>query len=149
MTDFRWLTCQILGISTGLAVSVAAVLLLDRHPPIRLDASRSFITPSPANPGDTITITWAALADRRCGGFIIPRVIDSTGRIYEFARIPVVYHELMKPDATQFSKVLTLPTVMAKGPARYEAVVVRWCNVVQEYLWPMVDAPFPIPFIVK
>lgn len=79
---------------------------------------------------------------------VIPRIIDATGRIYEFSRIPTVYNDVMQPGDRTFTKTMTLPTVMAAGPATYHAVIVRWCNPVQEKVWPMVDAPNPIPFLV-
>lgn len=145
----RRLKCWIAGGIIGAAVIAPQLqMLLDRREVLTLDARASHIAPNPAKPGDTITITWRASPIRNCAGVVIPRVIDSTGRIYEFARTPTVYQDLMRPGDREFTKLLTLPTVMAPGPARYEAVVIRWCNVLQEWLWPMVDKPFPIPFVV-
>lgn len=146
--------------ATGLATKrvVAAVLplvltvffgmLLDRRTVNELDASRSFIQPNPARPGAVITITWSVIAKRQCDGIVTPRVIESTGRIFEYANIAPVYQELTA-ERRLFAKQLTLPTVMASGPARYEAVVKRWCNWVQKYFWQMTDPPFPIHFVVE
>ncbi len=142
--------CWIAGAIIGAAVVAPPLqLLFDRRAVLTLDAAASSIRPNPVKAGDTISITWRAIPHRHCAGTVIPRIIDSTGRIYEFARIPVVYHHIMNFGGQSFTKTLTLPTVMAPGPARYEAVVIRWCNILQEYLWPMVDKPFPIPFVVK
>lgn len=146
----RQTRCAIMGSFVGVAIiAPVLVMLFDRREVVQLDAGKSYIVPSPARPGTTISITWSAIPLRNCAGTVIPRVIDSTGRIYEFARSATVYQDLMRPGARQFTKALTLPTVMPAGPARYEAVVVRWCNVLQEYLWPMIDRPFPIPFEVE
>lgn len=146
----RRLYCFIIGALIGAAVIAPFFqMLFDRRQVLSLDAKGSSVTPNPARQGDTVTITWQAAAYRNCSGVVIPRIIDSTGRIYEFARVPTVYQDLMRPGDRHFTKTLTLPAVMAPGPARYEAVIIRWCNVVQEYLWPMVDKPFPIPFEVK
>lgn len=144
----RQLVCHALGLSIGLCLTVFAALLLDRKPVVLLDAGASSVFPNPAHPGDTIAITWSANPLRNCAGSVVPRIIDSTGRIYEFARIPTVYQDLMQPGERSFTKTLTLPLVMAAGPARYQAVVTRWCNRVQEYFWPMIDTPFPILFEV-
>lgn len=140
---------HVIAATLSLVLAVFLGLLFDRRTVIELDASQSFIQPNPASPGERIAITWAATAHRNCAGKVIPRLFDSTGRVYEYARIPTVYQDLLAPAKRTFTKEIVLPTVMAYGPAHYEAVVRRWCNPVQQYLWPMTDRPFPIPFVVE
>lgn len=130
-------------------ITYVAVLIFDRRPVLLLDASLSFITPSPAVPGKPIYITWAAKPMRSCEGVVVPRIIDSTGRIYEFSPAPTVYTELLIGEKKTFVKTLTLPTVMTSGQAKYQAIVYRWCNKLQYLFWPMIDAPFPILFDVE
>lgn len=142
----RTIMCQIIAAVVGLIIAWHAVMLFDRSAVVELDSSASYITPNPANMGGAIAITWKAKSYRNCGGEVIPRIIDSTGRIFEYAKTPTVYNVLMRADPAKFTKLLTLPTIMTPGPARYEAVVIRWCNWVQKEFWPMVDKPFPILF---
>lgn len=131
-----------------LVLTVFFGMLLDRRTVNELDAARSFIQPNPVRAGEVITITWSVIARRQCDGIVTPRVIESTERIFEYANIAPVYQELTA-EPRIFAKQLTLPTVMASGPARYEAVVKRWCNWVQKYFWQMTDKPFPIHFVVE
>lgn len=148
LMNARNVLCHVIAASTGIAIAVFAGLLLDRKAVVELDAQASLITPSPSRMGETIYITWSATARRNCAGAVIPRVIDSTGRIFEYARAPTVYQDIMYPGERSFTKSLILPHAMAPGPARYQAVVIRWCNRVQELFWPMIDEPFPIFFEV-
>jgi hypothetical protein len=141
--------CQGIAAFLGFFILTFLVQILDRHPVVTLDASKSYISPNPANAGETVYITWSALEHRNCEGIAIPRVIDSAGRVFEYAYVPTVYHDLLSPNARSFSKQFTLPVGMAPGQARYEAIVRRWCNWEQKYFWPMVDEPFPIYFDVK
>lgn len=145
----RTVLCQVAAAAIGISITITLGLFLDRNPVVELDPIKSSIYPNPALPGQTINITWHAIAHRNCSGIVIPRIIDSTGRIYEFTRSSTVYQDIMQPGDRTFTKTLTLPAVMAPGTARYQAVVIRWCNRVQELLWPMVDEPFPIPFEVE
>lgn len=144
----RRLLSNLLSAAIGISLAVAIGLLLDRREPITLYSEFSSIQPNPATPGVTIAITWKAKAERQCAGSVIPRIVDSTGRIYEYTPIPTVYHDLMNYNPGTFTKTLQLPEVIAPGLARYEAVVTRWCNSMQQHFWPMVDKPFPIPFTV-
>lgn len=141
--------CHAAAIWLGLCITVFGVMLLDRSIVVELDVAQSSVSPDPAIAGQTIAITWSAKARRNCDGLVIPRIIDSAGRIYEFARIPTVYQDIMRPGERSFTKSIVLPAGMTPGPARYESIVIRWCNSVQEYFWPMIDPPFPIPFDVE
>lgn len=140
-------TKRMLGVILPIVLTIFFGLLLDRRTVNDLDGSRSFIQPNPVHAGDRISITWSVIARRHCDGIVYPRVIESTQRIFEYSSLPTVYQDL-SPEWRLFTKELTLPIVMADGPARYEAVIVRWCNWVQRYVWPMTDKPFPIHFIV-
>lgn len=148
MTYTRTTYCRAMAVALGIALAMGAGLLFDRRSVIDLDSTLSFIEPSPATPGKVVAITWHARARRICPGIVIPRFIDNSGRVYEYTRSPVVYHTLLA-SGKSFTKTLVLPEVMSPGPARYEAVVIRWCNFMQEFFWPMVDRPFPIYFVVK
>ena len=146
MINARSVICHSLAAAISLSFAVFLGMLFDRRPVVDLDATKSFISPAPARPGERIFITWSAVAHRNCAGYTIPRVVESTGRVFEYARTPTVYQDLMAPLARSFTKELILPAIMTSGPARYEAIVIRWCNPVQQYIWPMIDRPFPIYF---
>lgn len=148
MVPHRKYLCHAIAAPIGILITVFFVQLLDRHPVVVLDAEKSYVSPTPASPGQTVSITWSAVEKRNCDGIAIPRVIDSSGRVFEYAYGPTVYHDLLTPGARSFTKPLTLPLGMAPGRARYEAVVQRWCNWPQRVFWPMVDSPFPIYFEV-
>lgn len=145
----REILCHCAAATVGVLIAIFVGLLLDRNTVVMLDVSKSSISPNPAPSGGTIQITWSAVAKRNCAGIVIPRVIDSTGRIYEYARTPTVYQDIMRPGERSFTKTLVLPSGMTPGPARYEAIIIRWCNSVQQYFWPMIDQPFPIPMMVE
>lgn len=146
MKPRRAYLCHAIAAPIGLLITVFFVQLLDRHPVVLLDPTKSYITPTQASSGQAVTITWSAIEKRNCDGVVVPRVIDNAGRVFEYAHIPTVYHDLLIPGARSFSKSLVLPLGMAPGKARYEAVVIRWCNWAQRLIWPMVDSPFPIYF---
>lgn len=145
----RLIACHGIAALIGTAMTTFLVLLLDRRPPAILYPELSSVTPSPARPGETVAITWTVRPERACEGEVIPRIIDSTGRIFEYAPVRTVYQKLtMNKEPQQFSRFMQLPAVIPPGRTRYEAVVHRWCNLVQQYLWPLTDAPAPIPFMI-
>lgn len=148
MMQRRNRVCHAAGAVMAVLMTWFLFQLFDRHAVVELDASKSYIVPNPAGPGGIVTIVWSAVERRNCAGRVIPRIIDSSGRLFEYAYTPTVYHVLLTPGARSFSKSFTLPTGMAAGRARYEAIVIRWCNSVQQYIWPMQDVPFPIWFDV-
>lgn len=130
-------------------VTMFLYALLDRSPVVELDLAQSYVRPNPATAGETIWITWSATELRNCRGLAIPRVFDSNGRVYDYASRDTAYHDLLSETPRSFTRPIVLPTVMSSGTAKYEAVVIRWCNVIQKHIWPMVDAPFPLYFTVK
>ena len=130
----------------GVVVAIAASMLFNRSICVSLDSSKSYIEPAAAKPGERIAIVWQANAYSQCQGMIIPRLIDSTGRIFEYDPVPAVYHDLMVDNPGTFTKFITLPTVITPGRARYDAVVFRWRNFLQKHFWPMREKPFPIWF---
>lgn len=142
----RTFFCKAGAVFAGSCMTIFLLMLFDRRPPVIVYEGYASVVPNPAKAGDTISITWTVRAERSCAGEVIPRVIDGAGIVHEYAHIPTVYHSLMQSNPGTFTKQLPLPTVIMAGPARYEAVVIRWCNVVQQYLWPIIDPPFPIYF---
>jgi hypothetical protein len=148
MSRRRNFVCHAAAVVTAFGVTYFLFQLFDRNPVVELDAAKSYITPNPAVPGGNVNIVWSAVEKRNCAGRVIPRVIDSAGRVFEYAYTPTVYHDLMRRDVRSFSKAFTLPIGMAPGRAQYAPIVTRWCNPVQQYIWPMQEAPFPIWFDV-
>lgn len=148
-TSTRTLACKGIAVFVGACITIFFLQLLDRRSPVTLFPRLATILPNPAPPGSLISITWTVRAERACAGEIIPRVIDSGGIVHEYAHIPTVYHAIMDGNPGTFTKQIQLPNVIMAGPARYEAVVIRWCNQVQHWLWPIIDPPFPIHFEIS
>ena len=67
------------AIVIGLVLSFVLLLLFDRRHVVELDASKSFIEPNPVSAGERISITWSAISRRNCAGFVIPRILESSG----------------------------------------------------------------------
>lgn len=144
----RAAVCHVAAAAVGLCVFAFLWLLLDRGPVLILQQNDSYVLPDPAPQGHRISIVWSAIERRNCDGVVIPRVVDSSGRVFEYARQPAIYHDLMQPGKRSFTKTLRLPLGMAPGPARYEPIVLRWCNPIQQLVWPLRDPPLVIAFTV-
>ena len=140
----KW--CNRVGVSLGLLIiTPIAVMLLDRRSPIVLEDG--VITPDPAIPGDTVSITWTTIERRACDGEFSRRIVEGqpSGKIHEFARGPTVYHRLSKGTDGQrktFTRSFTLPESVTPGVVTYTVHGTRWCNVLQKYIWPI---PFDGP----
>lgn len=132
------------------AITYAAFQVLDRRTVVEIYGT--WITPNPATPGHPITITWEAKALRPgCGGEVRRKIIDSTGRVFEFSVVPTVFRENTADGSGRFSREIVLPVEIAPGPASYVARVTRWCGWLQKTLWPMDENGLgsPIRFTIK
>lgn len=134
----RRLTCHAIAATLALFISFFMIALLDRRPPLRIEPG-SYISPDPVKPGGAIILTWSVTLDRNCEGEVISRLIDSTGRIYEYDRGPATYKDMTRPSPQFYTKSIVLPVVMPPGKTQYDSIITRWCNPIQEHLWPMVE----------
>ena len=125
-----WLVVFILVLGTPLA------LLLDRREPV--EVTNGTITPFFVRNGQVVVVTWVAKEGRVCDGEIRRIIVDSIGRIHDFAREPAVHRDITTAYSTRkFSRTFTMPLGMAPGPAIYYVVGYRWCNFFQEHIWPI------------
>lgn len=141
----RRFACHAMAATIGLLISFFMIALLDRRPPLRIEPG-AHIDPDPVKIGGTITLTWGVTVDRNCAGEVISRLIDSTGRIYEYDRGPATYKDMTRPFPQYYTKNIALPTVMPLGKTQYDSIIARWCNPIQQYLWPMVEHTQPVWF---
>lgn len=149
-SSHRWKIREALCHSAAASFAIVFIaaplfMLLDRRPVIQI--SDNALTPTIAHPGDHMTVTWTAKEYRNCAGTVRRRVIDGIGKIHEFKAEQTNYHETLK-DSNQFQGHFMLPVGLAPGAATYAPIVERYCNVVQQYFWPMRDDPPPVKFTI-
>jgi hypothetical protein len=121
--------------AVGLTVSVPFVLLLDRREVLVIHEVE--IVPNPVAPGGQLTLNWTATERRNCAGVVNRRIIDSRGVVVFLNPVPTVYHDLMVATPRRFATTFSIPRSVSPGPATYVSNVLRWCNVLQETIWPM------------
>lgn len=139
----RW--CNFIGTALGvLVMAPLLIMLFDRREPITILPGK--IDPYYVKNGMTVVVTWPLIEHRACAGDLRRVVVDQggKGKIHEFAVEPTIYHQVLSPDARTFSKNMTMPYGMAPGPAIYYGIGTRWCNVLQQFIWPI---PFRSPDI--
>ena len=146
MSPLRSALCHFLAAFVGICVvTPPVIMLLDRRAPIAVEEIS--ISPNPARPGDTMTMRWLAREFRDCGGTVIRRFIGSDHIIRETVQLPVVFHDRADGTPKAFEVRFQLPH-LPPGEAIYQGVVLRYCNVVQKILWPIVYYAPPVKFMV-
>lgn len=139
MNPFRRLACHVAPIIVALGISYVLISLFgDRyHPREVLDLH---IEPAIVRPGETASVVFTAIDDRRCFGVVRRFVVDARGRHFQLPDSPAFYNDTLT-RGTQFTyaREFAVPTNIAPGIAIYHSQTVRWCNVFQQYVWPMTD----------
>lgn len=126
------------SIISMVSVTYIGTLLLDRRSVLSIESV--VISPNPVRPGETISITWSGVAHRSCDGEVIRQIVDSSGRVFDYARIDTAYHDIAHRGVPKtFTRYLQTPADMAPGPAEYRTIVRRWCNSLQRIFWPMIE----------
>jgi hypothetical protein len=98
------------------------------------------ITPDPVKSPATATLIFQGKQSNDCDGVTHRYVVDSAGTLIQLDDAPVFHHEITSTNYGKnftFTKPLPVPGGLAPGAATYHAEVVRWCNVFQEFLWPV------------
>lgn len=145
MTGGRRVACHIAAAAFAIAViSPVAIMLLDRRTVLEITDAK--IEPSPVEVGGTAVITWTAIEWRNCEGTFRRVIVDSENVEHQFGAEWTVYHDAMQVTPRQFRKTFTIPTAAHAGPATYFTYIVRWCNVIQKYVWPMRETSPRIAF---
>lgn len=122
-------------------------MLFDRREPIVVEAVS--LTPSPAYPGDTLTMRWRAREYRACDGMVKRRFIGQRDLVVrETVSVPTMYIGNADGKPTEFEVQFVIPNNLGPGSYRYEPVTIRWCNELQRLLWPLISYPPPVGFSV-
>lgn len=137
--------CHIAAAFVGLGViTPPTVILLDRRPVLKIEGVR--IEPRISRPGDRVTLYWTATEYRNCAGEVRRMVVNNESKvIHQFEETATTYHAGMVSTPQHFSTSFFIPIGIAIGPATYRSYVTRWCNVFQQYLWPIREDPVEVP----
>jgi len=130
----------------AMIISVPFVMVLDRRAVLTIHSVSS--SPEVVAPGGIIFLSWEATEHRNCSGIVYRRIVDSKGTVFNMAPVPTVYHDLMVLTPRRFSTSFNVPIGMATGPAKYISNTERWCNVLQEHIWPLAGPQFTVSFMV-
>lgn len=143
----RWWCHALAAAFSAVFVAAPAVMLLDRRTPIVVEAVS--LLPDPARPGDTMTMRWRAREYRACDGMVIRRFVQNADKIIrETISQATVYHGIADGKAHEFEIQFVIPNNFGPGRYTYAPVTIRWCNVLQKYLWPIVTYTQTIDFTV-
>ena len=146
MTRLRSVLCHLFGAMCGLTITFTAWLVLDRRDPVILEHGE--LIPNEVRNGDRAIIVWHITELRLCAGDLRRVIIDSSNKVHEFAKEATVYHDLVVKGSRTFSKNFTMPYGMAPGPANYYGIGTRWCNVLQQNIWPIFFRSPAVPFTI-
>jgi hypothetical protein len=138
LTKIRAHICLVLAV---LVITPPSIMLFDRREPVTIISGT--LEPNTIRSGDPVIVTWTIKENRSCSGDLRRVVVDSVGKVHEFIIEPTIYHEVLTSPRT-FVKRFNMPYGMAPGAATYYGVGTRWCNVLQQFIWPM---PFKSPGI--
>lgn len=133
----RWWCHALAATFSAVFTLTPAIMLLDRRIPIVVEAVS--LTPTQARAGDTMTMTWRAREYRKCDGRVIRRFVGGIDKVVrETIAQATVYHGDADGKPHEFEILFNIPNNLGPGPYTYEPITIRWCNVLQQYLWPIV-----------
>lgn len=140
--------CHLMAATSMLFVVVTpSIMLLDRRQPLVVEAVS--LLPNVAYAGDTLTMRWAAREYRNCEGFVIRRFVGGHDKvIHETIAQRTVYHGNADSQLREFEIQFVIPNNLGPGPYTYEPVTIRWCNILQQYLWPIVTHTPTVSFSI-
>lgn len=149
LTGGRRLWCHTLA-ATFMSVFIAAplIMIFDRRDPINIEAIS--LMPNRARAGDTMTMRWSATIHRAgCSGVVIRRYIGAVDKVIrETVGQPTVFRGTAGKKTEDFEIQFVVPNNLGPGPYTYEPLVKRWCNPLQQHLWPIVTHQMPVEFTV-
>lgn len=129
----------------GVTITLLGMLVLDRRPVVTLHDVK--IVPEYVRPGQLASIVWRATEHRNCAGEVQRTITDAANVRHVFKPEPTAYHEAMGETTRTFARSFRIPSGAAQGRAVHNAVILRWCNPIQEW-WPMVERPLSAYFNV-
>jgi hypothetical protein len=130
------LTAFLLGF---VVLSVPIFLLLDRSPAVE---TVIHLEPNVVHPGQSVEVVWTVKTLREnwvgenCCGRVYRMMFDSQKRVFAFESTLSVTHAPVGETRT-YHIDWTIPMGMLPGPATLRRNVDRWCNPLQQWLWPM------------
>lgn len=117
-----------------LVFSYPAFLLGDRSPAVE---TVMHLEPDVVQPGQMVDVVWTVRTLRaHCRGRVHRAMIDSQKRVFAFESIDAVIHAPVG-DSRTFHFGWMIPLGMSDGPALLRRNTDRWCNPLQQWLWPM------------
>jgi hypothetical protein len=110
-------------------------MLFDRGEVVRMEFAG--FQPNILVQGEPASVTWKTKVFRTdCDGVVQRKIVDSHGIefVYQINRTVLNPQSAIKD---QFTGNFTVPLAIAPGLATHITAPVRWCNIVQKYIWPM------------
>lgn len=162
VADARWkvkmLWYHLQAVVTICVVTVAVGMLLFNRGPVVEALSITFVG-APVSPGGLPLLVAGGPARVKwvvreiipnCDGDIYPLWVDSEGTVFDDPPEPVPKRVQPGSDGKEnFGRPRNPPTGMALGEAVFAPKAIRWCNVLQHYVWPIRDNSLPrVKFIV-
>lgn len=144
-----------LGFRCHLALATAAftvfgiptAMLFDRRPVITIHSMT--VDPPEIRSGERFVIKWDATEHRNCAGEVRRQIVSDVSHIiHDVEPSRTNYHDAMERTPKHFTTSVVSPMYMHVGPARYKSYVTRWCNVMQEFFWPIVEPVIEVPIMI-
>ena len=141
MPDRPYLIGSIVGV---LIFAIPIYMLIVPRGPV-VETTNFHMMPSVVRAGQKIEAVWTDRTLRAgCEGNVYRRFIGSDDT-WVLNAVHTVHHANVG-DMQTFHTTFVVPNMPA-GPAKFHKDVKRWCNLFQEWLWPMretQEAPFSI-----
>ena len=129
-----WVTHAV-GFVGAVLIGTFVWMLLDRREVVRMEFAG--FTPNILVQGEPATVTWKTKVFRTdCDGTVQRKIVDSHGIEFTYQMNRTVF----SPEHAirdQFTGQFIVPLGAAPGLATHITEPVRWCNVVQKYVWPI------------
>jgi hypothetical protein len=133
----------------GALVFVAVLWMASDRRPV-VEQTDFHVDPSAVRPGQRVDAVWTDKTLRaRCNGVVFPRIVGmKDGQLQTFGappRPPVGHNVVGKTET--FRTVWKIPELDHGSSGYFDKRTNRWCNIVQEWLWPMKEetwAPFTV-----
>ena len=141
MSPWRRLACHIFPIICALLLGYIAIELFGNRYPPRL-ISKAEIIPHSVQAGTPAEVKYTARDERSCSGRTRRWITDSTGVIYDLSQIYVFEHLPNESSSAEFTFVHEFPVPFGAhaGSAVLHISTTRWCNIFQEWLWPITSS---------
>ncbi len=118
-----------------LTIPIILYLLMDRRPAV--ETTDFHLEPAVVRPGQKVEAVWTVKSLRaNCRGIVHRRMIDSQRQVFAFSSTYAVLHGDAGTTST-YRTVWTIPMGISPGSAILQRNTERWCNPLQQWIWPM------------